>query len=171
MRWQAGDVVALIGGGTLVLGGSEYLSQIHGLTAGRPPALDLEEERRVQEAVRSAIADGVIRTAHDCSEGGLALALAEMAIVSGTGVIVEIEPPPGALGRLDEQWFGEAPSRIIIACRAEDLDRLTRRCQEAGVAIMRLGTAGGEGIVLGRSGAVSLDLATRAYEGALISSS
>ena len=171
MRWQAGDVVALIGGGTPGLGGSEYLSHIHGLAAGRPPALDLDEESRVQEVVRSAIADGVIRTAHDCSEGGLAVALAEMAIVSGIGVMVESEPPRGALGRVDEQWFGEAPSRILIAGRAEDLARLTRRCREAGVAMTRLGTAGGEGIVLGRYGAVSLDQATQAYESALVSSS
>ncbi|MEA2531121.1 MAG: phosphoribosylformylglycinamidine synthase subunit PurL, partial [Thermomicrobiales bacterium] len=128
MHWAAGDTVILLGSQTATIGGSEYLAVHHGMTAGRPPALDLDLERRVQELVRSSIADGVIRTAHDCSEGGLAVALAEMAIVSNVGVEVS-SPPIGTDQRIDDVWFGEAASRIVITCDSDTLPEIGRRAE------------------------------------------
>ena len=74
MRWNEGDTIIQIGGGAPTIGASEYLNVIHNLTAGNPPALDLDQESEVQTAVRSLIAEGLIDTAHDISLGGLAIA-------------------------------------------------------------------------------------------------
>jgi phosphoribosylformylglycinamidine synthase II len=167
MRWRSGDVVLIIGGQLPAIGGTEYLSVCRGMTAGHPPQLDLDLERRVQELVRTVVAAGLVRTAHDCAEGGLAVALAEMAILSGIGVAVS-SAPPGEHGRTDEAWFGEAPSRIVIACGADAVAEIERRAQALDVPIARLGTSGGDQIALGEAMPVPLDLAWSRYEAALI---
>jgi phosphoribosylformylglycinamidine synthase len=167
MRWQEGDAVSLIGGQCPTIGGSEYLFCRYGLTAGRPPDLDLDHERRVQAFVRTLVAGGLVRTAHDCSEGGLAVALAEMAIVSGVGVSVT-SVPAGADGRTDAAWFGEAPSRIVIACETAALPEIERRAGEFGLPLRHLGRAGSEEIELGDAAALPLAVARSRYESALL---
>jgi phosphoribosylformylglycinamidine synthase len=166
MHWAAGDTVILLGSQTATIGGSEYLAVHHGMTAGRPPALDLDLERRVQELVRSSIADGVIRTAHDCSEGGLAVALAEMAIVSSVGVEVS-SLPIGTDQRIDDVWFGEAASRIVITCDSVTLPEIGRRAEALQVPLVRLGIVGGDDIAFGGAARLPLELARVRYEGAL----
>ena len=84
MAWHDGDIVALLGDAQPQVGGSEFLASHHDMTAGAPPPLDFERERSVQLVVRQAVASGLLATAHDCAEGGLAVAIAEMAIVSGS---------------------------------------------------------------------------------------
>ncbi|HEY8445792.1 MAG TPA: phosphoribosylformylglycinamidine synthase subunit PurL [Thermomicrobiales bacterium] len=167
-RWQSGQVVYLLGDGAPSLGGSEYLAVVHGLTAGRPPALDLDAERSLQETVRRGIEEGVIAAAHDCSAGGLAVMLAEMAIASGIGFVLLEEGEPAESGRLDVAWFGEAGSRIVVACAAENAGRLESLCAEAGIACRRLGRADGETIDLRRFGSVTVADARDAYESALL---
>ena len=81
---------------------------------GTPPEIDLTAERAVQAVVRAAISAGEVRTAHDISLGGLAIALAEMAIHSGVGAVLNLETP----GRLDELWFGERSASILVATDA-----------------------------------------------------
>lgn len=174
ISWRAGDRVILIAAGSPpVLGGSEYLAVVHGRTAGRLPDLDLDAEREVQRVVIELIQDGLIQTAHDCSEGGVAVALAEMAIASGVGIRVERSPPAGRLDRLDELWFGEVPSRIVIACDLDDVDEIERRCTAASpiVACMQLGRAGGHTIALLDHGSVTLAAAAKTFESALTGSS
>jgi phosphoribosylformylglycinamidine synthase len=166
MRWRTGELVFLAGGLRPTLGGSEYLAVRHGLTAGRPPVIDLDLERRVQQFVRCAIADGVIETAHDCSEGGLTVALAEMAIVSGVGVVVR-EAPEGEGRRNDASWFGEGASRIVVACDAAARTELERRGQALGVPLTILGEAGGDEITLGGVAPLPLPVARARYVGAL----
>jgi phosphoribosylformylglycinamidine synthase len=167
IAWNAGDEIVLIGAAEPSLGGSEYLAHVHGLTAGRPPELDLEHELAVQRIVREMIADGDVRTAHDCSEGGLAVALAEMAIASGSGCVIHGDPPVGATGRLDEAWFGEAPSRIIIAGDPAAIATARERCAGAGVATFPLGAVAGTAIVLG-SAQIDLSAATSRFDRALV---
>jgi phosphoribosylformylglycinamidine synthase len=149
MRWRSGDVVALLAAGAPSLGGSEYLAHLHHRTIGAPPSLDLAAEGRVQRLLQTAIADGEITTAHDCSEGGLAVALAEMAIVSAIGVTVDGAIPDGAHDRLDERWFGEAPSRVVIAGAEEVVARIQERAERSGVGCWVIGRAGGDSIRLG----------------------
>ncbi|HEU4453583.1 MAG TPA: phosphoribosylformylglycinamidine synthase subunit PurL, partial [Longimicrobium sp.] len=112
-----GDAIVLAGRNTAELGGSEYLKVIHGRVAGDAPALDLAAESRLQRGVLAAIRSGLVRSAHDTAEGGLAIALAESAFGDGTapfGVDVELDDalPQNAL------LFGEAQGRVVLSCEA-----------------------------------------------------
>ncbi len=146
----AGDVVALLGPAQAQptdLNGSTYLATIHGIVAGRPPQLDLARERALQRLTLQAIGEWLIRSAHDCSDGGLAVALAECCIQSGLGLRGVIELSAGAeedrLAQL-AALFGEAPSRIIVSLAPDHWDELARLAATAGVALTRLGTVGGD---------------------------
>ena len=140
---QAGDVVVLLSGGGVsgveTLAGSEYLKVGHGQVAGRP-AIDLTAEAAAQRCVLAAIRAGLLASAHDCAEGGLAVALAECAVWGGLG----FDGGGGALdGRGDAALFGEAQSRFVLSLAVADLPALTRLADEHGVRVSRLGTVGG----------------------------
>ncbi|MDM7999067.1 MAG: phosphoribosylformylglycinamidine synthase subunit PurL [Dehalococcoidia bacterium] len=141
---DAGDVVFILGGdGTHGLGGSEYLELVHGLVAGRP-FIDLSLERRVQRCCLSLIRRGVIKSAHDCSDGGLAVALAECAILGGVGFTGRWN----ISGRRDAALFGEAPSRFVISVPPEKVSLLKKEASRWGVGLVKLGTVGGTRLVI-----------------------
>jgi phosphoribosylformylglycinamidine synthase len=109
------DVIVLLGEPTASIGGSEYLSRVHGVTAGAPPACDLEGERGLIEALLESITGGVVKSAHDCSDGGLAVALAECCVMDRNaqrGATVDLTPwrevPERAV------LFGEAQGRAVV---------------------------------------------------------
>jgi phosphoribosylformylglycinamidine synthase subunit PurL len=164
-RWREGDVILLLGSEKAGLGGSEYLSFIHERVAGHPPTIDLELERRVQVCVRTAIEDGLIRTAHDLGDGGMAVALAEMAVLSGVGATLE-DAQPTAAQRVDSYWFGEGPSRVVIAIEETSVDLLVDRSRRQGVSAQRLGRVGGESLVF-PDGSAQLQELADAFESAL----
>jgi phosphoribosylformylglycinamidine synthase len=126
--WQApGDLIYLLGyhcnqppsnlqNPTSGLGASEYLATIHRLVAGKPPAVDFELERQVQEVCRYGIRQGWIGSAHDCAEGGLSVALAECCVSGQLGADITL---PSAAERLDAVLFGELASRIIISLKPD----------------------------------------------------
>lgn len=143
LRWQDGDAVLLLGDTAPSLGGSAYLATLHGASRGPVPTLDLAEERRVQALAQALVAAGIVRAAHDCSDGGLAVALAEMAISSRLGLAGTVSGPAGANQRFDEALFGEAGSRIVIAVPASAVAGVRERAMAAGVTVTELGTAGG----------------------------
>jgi phosphoribosylformylglycinamidine synthase len=140
-----GDLVVLLGETEDDLGASVYLSVLHGRIAGRP-RIDLEREVAVELLVRRLIGDGIARSAHDCSDGGLAVAIAESAFRVGVGVdcpdLPAGLPPHVAL-------FAETQSRIVVSVRPEDWEALATRATDAGVPIVRLGRTGGDRLVLG----------------------
>ncbi len=121
--WQAeGDVIYLLGlpltdsTPHLSLGGSEYLATIHGIVAGKPPVVDFDLECRVQAATREGIRQGWVRSAHDCAEGGLAIALAESCIAGQLGAEINLPlAPESVTRRWDEVLFGESASRILVS--------------------------------------------------------
>ena len=115
------------------LGGSEYLEALHGVVAGLP-TIDLAAEKRLQQLVLRAHAEGLLSSAHDCSDGGLAVALAECAILGGHG----FEGHAAISGRLDALLFGEAQGRIVVSV-AGDASRLHALAAELGVPIASLG--------------------------------
>jgi phosphoribosylformylglycinamidine synthase subunit PurL len=146
---RAGDVVALLGELTAdpaALGGGTYLAALHGIVAGRPPRLDLDSERALQRLTLDAIAAGHIRSAHDCSDGGLAVALAECCVWSGLGLDGETALPVAADDRLavTALLYGEAPSRIVVSLPPERWDEMMALAGVAGLPITRLGTVGGD---------------------------
>jgi phosphoribosylformylglycinamidine synthase len=132
--WQAsGDVIYLLGltvQSQVELGASEYLATIHNTVAGRPPRVDYDLERRVQKVCREGIHAGWVRSAHDCAEGGLAVALAESTIAGNLGAEVKLEISPNQLQRLDEVLFGEAGARIIVSVSSEHQERWESYLQE-----------------------------------------
>jgi phosphoribosylformylglycinamidine synthase len=168
MVWAEGDQVALISGAVPALGGSEYLARLHGMCAGRPAALDLGRESRVQQVVREAVADGLLRTAHDLSDGGLLVALAEMAIASRIGVTVDVNVAEASSTRLDERWFGEAPSRVLVAGAREALIETELRCHGTGLSFLSLGEVGGDRIAVRGLGEVPLQDAIERFEQGLV---
>jgi phosphoribosylformylglycinamidine synthase subunit PurL len=161
--WREGDQILLIGGGEPTLGGSEYLAALHGRTIGEPPVLDLEHEAKVQRVVREAIAAGEVRTAHDVSLGGLAVAIAEMAIHSGIGVMISLP----ADGRSDLFWFGERASSILVAVETAQAAAVLYRAAAANVPATVIGTAIATEIVYGPGDSVALTVANERYESAL----
>jgi phosphoribosylformylglycinamidine synthase len=140
-----GDVVVLIGNMTPTLDGSEYLAVVHRTVAGAP-TIDLDVERSVQGLLRELIAEGSVVSAHDCSDGGLAVALAECCFAGGVGVDVDVDL---AGTRADVALFGEAPSRIVISTRATEWPKIEKRARKAGVAVRALGHVGGNRLRIG----------------------
>lgn len=118
--WQGnGDLIYLLGlpltSSVVGLGASEYLASIHNTVAGKPPRIDFDLERRVQQVCRTGIRAGWIRSAHDSSEGGVAVALAECCLSGNLGAQIQIEIPQNQLQRLDEVLFGEGGARILVS--------------------------------------------------------
>lgn len=153
---EEGDVVLLLGETLDELGGSEYLAFIHSIVAGRPPLLDLEREAAVQEAVRQSIGRGLVRAAHDCSEGGLAVTLAEMAILGRMGAEIKLEESL----RADSLLFSESQSRVIVSARPEKVADIEKLARELKVPVKILGICGGQtlNISVGEKRLVNLDL-------------
>lgn len=144
-----GDVIALLGGlNQPTLGGSDYLEAIHGRVGGMPPSIDLDFERRAQDCCLEAIRSGLIKSAHDCGEGGLAVALAESCIVGQVGANITLKADEGRVWekRIDTLLFGEAPSRIVISLGPDNLSSLERLAREYRVPLLELGRTGGEGL-------------------------
>jgi phosphoribosylformylglycinamidine synthase len=138
---EAGAVIVLLGETREELGASEYLAVRRGMERGAPPGLDLEAESRLHRLLAAAASAGLLRSAHDAADGGLAVALAECAIGSGIGLDVTL-PDPGI--RAEALLFGETPSRAVVTCRPGDRSALLALCQEHEVPARAIGTTGGD---------------------------
>jgi phosphoribosylformylglycinamidine synthase II len=149
MKWSAGELIYLTGDSPPSLGGSEYLSAIHGEVSGNPPTLNLATERAVQDAVRTLIAEGLSSTAHDLSLGGFVVALAKMAVSSGIGATVDSSFILKRSDRVDEAWFGESASQILVTCDPASRDRFESTLAAAGVPFTLLGETGSEQLDVG----------------------
>ena len=160
-----GDEIWLLGGALeqppSSLGGSEYLSVLHGMSAG-PIEVDLEVEPALIDVLVEAAEQGLLKSAHDCSDGGLAVALVESAIAGDVGLALEAE----LVGRLDASLFGEAGARAVVSVAAESADGLRPIANERGLAASKIGAVGGDRL---RIGAIDLPLsaASDAWNSAL----
>jgi phosphoribosylformylglycinamidine synthase II len=157
------DVLVLVGPVAGELGASEYLAVVHGLEQGRPPRLDLDLESRAQRGVVACIAAGLCDTAHDTAEGGLAVALAEMAIAGGLGFEVDLDAARdtelandfgeyGQAPSATELLFGEAASRVVLALRHEALEPALALLAAEGAPFRVVGRVGGDEAVLVAAG-------------------
>jgi phosphoribosylformylglycinamidine synthase subunit PurL len=161
----AGEDILILGHTVGHLGQSVWLSECHGREEGPPPPVDLAAERRAGDLLQSLIADGLVTAVHDCSDGGAAVALAEMALAGNIGVIVPVVPqilnPAATL-------FGEDQGRYIVTTR--DAATVRACATEANIFSIPLGTTGGDAIgfnMIDRGGVQSIPLATlrAAHEG------
>ncbi|MFQ5541392.1 MAG: phosphoribosylformylglycinamidine synthase subunit PurL [Candidatus Binatia bacterium] len=142
-----GDSVALLGSTREELGGSEYLKVFHGLVRGTPPWIDLKLERAVQRCCLKAIEKGILRSAHDVSEGGLAVALVECC-VAGPGRPLGVRIELREMMRADALLFGESQSRIIVSVEGKKVNRLREVAEKEGVPMQVIGEVGGTQFVV-----------------------
>jgi phosphoribosylformylglycinamidine synthase II len=153
-----GEAVLLVGETSGWLGQSLYLREICGREQGAPPPVDLAVERRNGDFVRALIADGWTTAVHDLSDGGLLLGVAEMAMASGIGVVLEA---PAAADPF-AFWFGEDQSRYLLTVK--DADAVARRAEAAGVPVVRLGTTGGRALAVAGERVLPLDALRQRFE-------
>ncbi len=137
-----GDVILLIGELGREVGASHFLKVCHGRKEGLPPRLDVARELAVHSALRELIRSGLVRSAHDCAEGGLAVALAECCFnpQERFGAAVDLRVPDDSGGRIDELLFGESQSRVVISVAKENLERALAALRETKVPHAELGT-------------------------------
>ena len=158
----AGHRVALLGPEQVSLGGSEYLWARERRLAGALAPLDLETERRVQAAVRAAVRAGLVTAAHDCSEGGAAVALAE-GCVTGRELVGCVAALP-ADARSDLTLFGEGPSRVVVTVEAARAREFEALMAESAIPWRWIGTTGGERLVIRIGTRILVDIDTAALE-------
>ena len=161
---QPGDAVVLVTPAAWVhtggVEGSEYLATLHGRTAGDAPHLDLDEETAVQAAVLAAIRSGDVESAHDVSDGGLAVCLAESCLHGGLGARIRLDAFDDA--RLDAALFGEAQSRVVLTVRPEASDAVRQLVAAHGARATHLGEVTAEGLTILLGDAVVIDVPTGA---------
>jgi phosphoribosylformylglycinamidine synthase len=168
-RFQAsGDAVVLLGEGLGELGGSEFLKVLHGIVRGAPPALDLKAERALQDLLVSLAETQLIRSAHDCSDGGVAVTLAECCFdAEGMGVDVEIESVRVARDErinVAAALFGESATRVIVSAAPAVVPKVLELARAARVPARLIGRTGGDALKIAVGGRVTVEMSLRAAE-------
>ena len=158
---SSGDALVLLGTGRHELGGSEYLKVMHHLVAGMPPEVDLRAEKALQGLLVAAAREGLLRSAHDCAEGGLAVSLAECTFnTGGIGLIVNLpEVTAPEAWRSASTLFSESASRVVVSVARDHVRALLSRAKAVGVPALEIGTTGGGRISVSISGRAALDVA------------
>jgi len=154
-----GDSIMLLGEAWDELGGSAYLKVMHGLVRGVPPRLDLPREAALLRLLVKGVSDGVIRSAHDCAEGGLAVTLAECCFDTGLGAEVAVPSVETALSGFEDvsALFGESVSRVVVSVAANQVAEMQRLAAESGVPATTVGRVGGDRIRVAVDGRGVLD--------------
>lgn len=158
----AGEVILLIGETQGWLGQSLYLRDVCGREEGAPPPVDLIEERENGDLVRGLITDGVVTAVHDVSDGGLLVALAEMAMASGIGATLTAGPDDTPA---HAYWFGEDQARYIVTVPAASASQVIERARDAGVLAERIGVTGGDALGLPGERPLAVADLNRRFEG------
>jgi len=154
-----GDAVMLLGDGAEELGGSEYLKVVHGLVKGLPPKLDLAREAALQRVLVKGVATGLIRSAHDCAEGGFGVTLAESCFDTGLGAVVDVPAVEGAVASFADiaTLFGESASRVVVSVDSARTAELEALATESDVPVDVIGRVGGSRIRIAIDGREVID--------------
>jgi len=158
---KEGDLIVLIGRNREELGGSEYLKLFHNLERGLPPQMDLTLEKLVQDTCRESIQAGLISSAHDCAEGGLAVALAECCLGGKIGAEIELESNQI---RNDALLFGETQSRIIVSLNEKKLSSLQEIAHKYEVPLQVLGRVKGDFLKINNLINIEVEKLRKAWE-------
>jgi phosphoribosylformylglycinamidine synthase len=143
------------------LGQSIWLREVQGEETGFPPPVDLAHEKRVGDFVRGAVRSGMATAVHDLSDGGLAVALAEMAMASGIGATVDSPPD---VRELVAAFFGEDQARYIVTAATKDAENLVAQAASAGISAIRIGETAGTELKLGPARGISVASLSKAHE-------
>jgi phosphoribosylformylglycinamidine synthase len=165
---EPGDVIVLLGEGTGELGGSEYLKLVYDLVRGAPPALDLARERALQALVVALAGERLIRSASDCSEGGLAVTVAECSFGTG-GIGAELSIEPVTVARdpqvnIAASLFGESASRIVVSVAVDAVTPVLKHAAAAGVPARVIGRTGGDRLRIVTGGTIVVDVSIEEAE-------
>jgi len=158
---EPGHLVFAVGGWIAELGGSEYLEVIGGKVGGTLPPLDMESEKRTIEFVLRVIDHGLIASCHDVSDGGMAVAIAECALLADTPLGFHVTSP--VEGRIDTDWFSEGGGRFVLSVAPERADRLVDLAYNAGVTIHNIGQVTHGDFEFDGAGTLTRDRAHAAY--------
>ncbi|MDJ0932027.1 phosphoribosylformylglycinamidine synthase subunit PurL [Breoghania sp.] len=156
-----GDVVALVGGEGTHLGQSAYLRDVLGRIEGSAPDVDLAREKKTGDMVRGLIRSGALTACHDLSSGGLAIALAEMAMSGDKGA--EIAMPDSDVA-IHARLFGEDQARYLVIFTADSAKTVEAKAQETGISLVRLGTVGGADLTVNGILSISVANLRKAHE-------
>lgn len=162
---EKGDLIVLLGENKEELGASEYLKAIHNLVRGDAPELNLDKEKRIQDACLEMIKTGMVKSAHDCSEGGLAVALAECCITSKEHLGAQIDLNQKI--RPDALLFGESQSRIIISLNEKNVPTIEKTANKHKVPFAVIGKVEGENLKIGQMLNLSIRKLADAYDTAI----
>ncbi|MGH2346159.1 MAG: AIR synthase-related protein, partial [Chloroflexota bacterium] len=138
-----------------------------GVLVGTPAPLDLDLERRLQTCLREAIGTGLLRSAHDCGDGGAATAGAECALAGNIGAVIDPDHGPAGADRAAEELFGEGAARVIVSVAPDAAADLAVLAGRHGVPLKRLGLVGGDVLTWTNHFRVGLDQLREAWGGAL----
>ncbi len=155
-------VLIVIGDGKGHLGQSIYLREVAGKEEGAPPAVDLEAEQRNGDFVRDLIHDGIALAVHDISDGGLLVAVAEMALAGKKGVAL---CEPKECDHPHAFWYGEDQGRYVVALNADNADKVITSALKAKVPVTRIGKTAGDQLTIGDTNTISLKELNEAFEG------
>nr|WP_321456466.1 phosphoribosylformylglycinamidine synthase subunit PurL [uncultured Cohaesibacter sp.] len=154
------DVIILIGGHGTEMGQSAYLSELYGREEGAPPPVDLELEKKNGAFVREEIRAGAIKSAHDISDGGLGVAIAEMAMRSGLGCSIELPAENTHIA-----FYAEDQARFIVTCCKDAANALLEQAKKAGIEAEVIGVVEGKAVHIAGVGSVEVSDLTKAHEG------
>jgi len=143
---REGDDLIIVGTTSDEMGGSEYYEHIHKLTGGRVPRVNLKEERTLLRSLLRTLRSGRVESIHDISKGGLAVALAEMAVQGRKGVTVDVDKVPKKTSRIDNLLFSESRSRFILETKPKNTTRIVGSFKRLGVPAAKVGTVSDNGI-------------------------
>jgi phosphoribosylformylglycinamidine synthase subunit PurL len=161
---ESGDCILYVGASRKGIGASEYLSWCHKITAGDAPILDLEFEKQLQHTVLSLIRTGKVASAHDISDGGLAITLAESCIFGNLGAQIDLS----LLGSTTlETLFSEAQSGIVISVSPEHVESTLNHFQNHGIPYYNLGTVSGDSLEIGSLASLKVSEMKNLYETAI----
>jgi phosphoribosylformylglycinamidine synthase II len=163
---SAGDAIVLLGETRQELGGSEYLKILHRIVAGLPPDVELSSEKSLQQLLVAAAREGLIQSAHDCAEGGIAVTLAECAFGTG-GIGLNVDLPAvdaPAFWESAATLFSESASRVVASVARERSGELLDRAKALGVPARVIGTTGGGRISVSINGQSVIDIAVSEAE-------
>jgi phosphoribosylformylglycinamidine synthase subunit PurL len=157
----SGDTIVLLGETRHEFGGSEYLKATQGIVAGMPPEVDLHAERALQQLLVFAAREGLLRSAHDCAEGGLAVTLAECSFgTGGVGLAVDLAAADApAAWASASTLFSESASRVVVSATAEHVGAVLARAKALGVPAREIGTTGTGRISVSINGRGAIDIA------------
>ncbi len=164
IRFAAADEVILLAGAPEGLGThiaqSVYMRDIHGRIDGPAPHVDLDNEKKTGDFIRTVITAGLTSAVHDCSSGGLALAIAEMAMASDIGAMIETASDNNPI----LAFYGEDQGRYVLTVKQSDLETVKAQAASAGVSLAVIGKTGGSSVKLGTARAVEIKELRNAHE-------